>query len=77
MLITERMQGKEKANAIHRRAGGIARKALEEAGVPVPEDLPTPTTGVNQLKRELARQQKIEEEDRLGPFGLLTTTDRT
>lgn len=66
MLVVEDAQGKDVANATHYRAGGIVRRAMEEAGVPTPEKLPTPIQSIQQAKRELARQQQIEVEDRLG-----------
>jgi DNA-damage-inducible protein D len=76
MLITEGVKEGGRANVTHHRAGGIVRKALEEAGVPPPEQLPTPQKSIQQLKRELARQQRIEEEDRLGLFAELLQDDK-
>lgn len=44
---------------------------MSAAGVAPPEQLPTPAKSIQQVRRELARQQRIEEEDRLGLFGPL------
>jgi hypothetical protein len=44
---------------------------MVEMGVPTPEQLPTPTLSIQQARRELARQKKIEEEDRLGLWAML------
>ena len=44
---------------------------MEEMRVPTPERLPTPTQSIQQVRRELARQKRIEEEDRLGLWALI------
>lgn len=60
MLIGEHTQSKEEAYATHYRAGSIVRKAMIEANVPPPEHLPTPPQSIQQVKRESARQRRIE-----------------
>ncbi len=71
MLHGEGVQRKDAANTTHHRAGHIVRKAMEDAGVQPPEQLPVPEMSIQQLKREEARRRKIEEEDRLGLFAQL------
>jgi hypothetical protein len=60
LLTTQTVAGKDPANATHRRAGAAVRKTMEEMGVP------TPAKSIQQVRRELARQRRVEEEDRLG-----------
>jgi hypothetical protein len=43
--------------------------------VPPPERLPTPAQSIQQVRRELARQKRVEEEDRLGLWSLLDQED--
>jgi DNA-damage-inducible protein D len=71
MLVSEDVQEKDAANQTHYRTGSIVRKAMEDAQVPPPEKLPTPSRSIQEIKRELARQQRIEEEDCTGLWALL------
>ncbi|WIG58788.1 MAG: DNA-damage-inducible protein D [Ktedonobacterales bacterium] len=71
MLRSDGIQGKSDANHTHHKAGHIVRKAMEDAGVPPPEQLATPAKSIQQLRREEARRQHIEEQDRLGLFAQL------
>jgi DNA-damage-inducible protein D len=66
LLTTQPVAGKDQASATHHRAGAAVRKTMEEMGVPTPEQLPTPGTSIQQVRRELARQKRVEAEDRLG-----------
>ncbi len=51
-LEREQIQGKERANQTHHAVGKIVRKAIEEAGGMMPEDMPTPTKSVQQIERD-------------------------
>ncbi len=57
-LEREQVQNKENANDTHREVGKIVRKAIEEAGGTMPEDMPTPATSVQQIARD--EQLRIE-----------------
>lgn len=52
-LRTQKVQGKENANQVHYEAGVIVRRALQDFGNTMPEDLPT----VDSIKK-LEREQK-------------------
>jgi DNA-damage-inducible protein D len=54
-LEKDQVKDKGKANQTHYRVGRIVRKAIEEAGGTLPEDLPTPEESIQQLQR---KQQK-------------------
>jgi DNA-damage-inducible protein D len=75
LLTTRPVIGKDAANATHNRAGAAVRKTMEDMGVPTPERLPTPAKSIQQVRRELARQKRVEEEDRLGLWSLIATED--
>jgi hypothetical protein len=75
LLTTQPITGKEATNATHERAGSAVRKTMEDMGVPTPEKLPTPTKSIQQVRRELTRQKRVEEEDRLGLWSLLAQDD--
>jgi len=45
------------------------------AAVPTPGRWPTPATSIQQARRELARQKRVEEEDRLGLWALVGRDD--
>ena len=47
-----------KANAAHYQIGQIVRKAIEEAGGTMPEDLPTPDKSIKELESETRKQLK-------------------
>jgi DNA-damage-inducible protein D len=74
----DRPQTKEQAGKIAFEVGRVFRRALEEIGAPMPEDLPK-AENIDIVRREEAkrlkaeaRQHKIEEEDRLGLWAQLT-----
>jgi DNA-damage-inducible protein D len=71
LLTTQPSVGKDRANSTHERAGAAVRKTMEEMGVPTPERLPTPAQSIQQVRLDLARQKRIEEEDRLGLWALM------
>jgi hypothetical protein len=47
----EGASGKDEANEIHREAGRVVRRAIAELGGTMPENLPTPSESVQQLRR--------------------------
>lgn len=51
-LRRENIKGKEKANTVHYEVGRKVRKTIEELGVTMPEDLPTPEKNVKQIEKE-------------------------
>lgn len=50
-LRRDNVQGKGRANATHNEVGKKVRKAIEDIGGTMPEDLPTPDTSIQQLER--------------------------
>jgi DNA-damage-inducible protein D len=66
---------KEGANDAHLHIGRAVREAIVGMGGTPPEQLPTPEKSVKQLRREEARRQQIEAEDRLGLFAQLNAPD--
>ncbi|MDR0975821.1 MAG: DNA damage-inducible protein D [Christensenellaceae bacterium] len=46
------------ANETHYRVGKIVRKAMTEAGNPMPEELPTPTKSTKELEKERSKKLK-------------------
>ncbi|SRR5258708_6128021 len=57
-LKREQIQDKNAANQAHHQIGQIVRKAIEEAGGTMPEDLPTPEKSIQQLQREEEKRLK-------------------
>ena len=55
-LRKENIIGKEAANQTHYEVGKKVRQTIKELGGTMPEDLPTPSKGINQIERE---QRKI------------------
>jgi DNA-damage-inducible protein D len=66
---------KEGANDAHLQIGRAVREAIVGMGGTPPEQLPTPEKSLKQLRREEARRQQIEAEDRLGLFAQLNAPD--
>lgn len=54
-LRRENIQGKVKANRTHYEVGAKVRQTIKELGGTMPEDLPSPEKGINQLEREQNR----------------------
>jgi len=52
-LRREDVKGKNKANQTHYDVGRKVRQTIKELGGTMPEDLPVPEKGVNQLEREV------------------------
>ena len=57
-LRRQGIQGKNEANQTHLEIGKIVRKAIEEAGGTMPENLPTPAKSIQELQRD--EQKRIE-----------------
>lgn len=77
----DKPQTPQEANAIPLQVGRVFRRALEEIGATMPEDLPkaehidiVQRAEIRRLKDE-ERQRKIEEEDRLGLWAQLPAPD--
>ncbi len=51
-LKRDNIEGEYNACITHKEVGKIVRKAIEEAGGTMPEDLPTPEKSIKQLERE-------------------------
>ena len=51
-LKREKVKNKEKANQTHYTVGKTVRKAIEDIGGTMPEDLPTPEKSIKQVERE-------------------------
>jgi DNA-damage-inducible protein D len=54
-LRREQIRGKDKANQAHYEVGRKVRQTIQELGGTMPEDLPTPSESIQQLRR---REQK-------------------
>ena len=48
----DNIQTEKDACSTHNKIGKIVRKAIEEAGGTMPEDLPTPKKSLKQLEKE-------------------------
>ena len=70
MIRRDGTQGTTAANQTHYIAGSAVRKAMKDAGVPMPEKLPN-TPHIREARRALKRQEQIEAEDRLGLWAQL------
>jgi DNA-damage-inducible protein D len=64
-LRRENIQGRDEANQAHLEIGRIVRKAIEEAGGTMPEDLPTPEKSIQELQREEQKRIKSERQPSL------------
>ncbi len=62
-LEKAQVRGKDKANVTHHRVGRIVRKAIEEAGGTMPEDLPTPAESIQELQRKEQKRLKQSPQD--------------
>jgi DNA-damage-inducible protein D len=68
-LRRQGIQGKNEANQTHLEIGKIVRKAIEEAGGTMPENLPTPAKSIQELQRD--EQKRIEAERQPSLFDTL------
>ena len=50
-LKRDNIQGKTKANQTHYEVGKKVRETIKELGETMPEDLPTPKTGVSKIEK--------------------------
>ncbi len=60
-LEREQIQGQTAANATHYEVGQAVRGFLTEQGATMPEDLPTPATGIPQLEQQERRRLQQEQ----------------
>jgi DNA-damage-inducible protein D len=65
-LERDEVQGKEQANQTHHEVGSEVRKAIRRLGGTMPEELPTPEKGIQQLQRE--EQKRLEQGPQLPLF---------
>lgn len=61
----EKIQGKEEANNTHYQVGKKVRQTIEELGGTMPEDLPTPTQSIKQLRSHKQKQLAQDEQGSL------------
>ena len=57
-LEREQIKGKEKVNRAHNEMGRAVRETIIKTGATVPEDLPTPTKSIQQLKQKERKRLK-------------------
>ena len=57
-LRRENIQGKSDANKTHYQVGKKVRETIKDLGGTMPEDLPTPQKGINQIEREQKKLKK-------------------
>lgn len=57
-LKRENVKNKEKANQTHYTVGKTVRKAIEDIGGTMPEDLPTPEKSIEQIEKEQLKKLK-------------------
>ena len=57
-LKKEKVTNKEHANNIHYEVGKTVRKAIEEIGGTMPEELPTPKESIKELNKNISKQLK-------------------
>lgn len=59
-LKRENVKNKEKANQTHYTVGKTVRKAIEDIGGTMPEDLPTPEKSIKQIEKEQLKKLKYK-----------------
>lgn len=59
-LKRENVKNKEKANQTHYTVGKTIRKAIEDIGGTMPEDLPTPEKSIKQIEKEQLKKLKYK-----------------
>lgn len=57
-LKREKVKNREKANQTHYTVGKTVRKAIEDIGGTMPEDLPTPEKSIKQVEKEQLKRLK-------------------
>ena len=65
-LIIDNVQGENKAKDVHYEVGKKVRKAIQDIGGMMPEEMPTPKKSLKELEREMKqmknkRQEKLKE----------------
>lgn len=73
MLARDRVSEKDAANRTHHVAGRLVRRTMEEADVPMPEELPTPAKSYQRPKREVEERERRVREDCYGLWGALSS----
>ncbi len=68
-IVRENITDADAAGQAHFQVGRIIRRALQEMGAPMPEDMPK-EEHIDIVRRKEARRQQIEAEDRLGLWAL-------
>ena len=61
-LRRDKVQGKANANQVHHEAGVVVRRAIQELGGTMPEDLPT-ANSIKKLEREEKKRLKSTKPD--------------
>ncbi len=65
-LRKDKIEDAKTANAVHHTVGKEVRKAIEEIGGTMPEDLPTPKKGIDEIEKEqMARLKQKAKEGKL------------
>lgn len=52
------IQGQDAANRVHQKMGELVRQTMAEAGVPMPETMPTPAESIQELQQKKQRRLK-------------------
>lgn len=64
-LRRDKIKGKANANKTHKEVGAKVRATIKELGGTMPENLPTPTKGIPQIKREHGKAiKKINKDEK-------------
>lgn len=74
-LRREDITGKEAANQAHFEVGRVVRRTIQELGGTLPEDQPTPTRSIQQVRRE--QQPQIQAGGQLPLFAADAASDDT
>ncbi|HKT37799.1 MAG TPA: DNA damage-inducible protein D, partial [Ktedonobacterales bacterium] len=74
-LRREDITGKDAANQAHFAVGRVVRRTIQELGGTLPEDQPTPTKSIQQVRRE--QQPQIQAGGQLPLFAANTASDDT
>ena len=62
-LRKDKIEDAKTANAVHHTVGKEVRKAIEEIGGTMPEDLPTPKKSVEQVEKDQMERLKQKDKD--------------
>ena len=61
-LIRDNVKGENNAKAVHYEVGKKVRKAIQDIGGMMPEEMPTPKKSLKELEKEKKRLENIEQE---------------